>query len=181
MKVAIISDIHDNVWNLAAALDALGEAEALICCGDLCSPFVLELLGDGFKGPIHVVFGNNDGDLYRIADKAHERGHVRLHGAFFEGELGGQRFAANHYPEIALPLADSGRYDIVCYGHNHDYKLGAAGKTVTINPGTLLGYSARTKADVDATFVIYDTAAREARGYKIAPQRRGELRVAPIG
>jgi putative phosphoesterase len=181
MKVAILSDIHDNVWNLATALEALGEADALICCGDLCSPFVLELLGDGFKGPAHIVFGNNDGDLYRIAEKAHEREHVQLHGAFFEGELGGQRFAVNHYPEIALPIAESGRYDVVCYGHNHDYKVEMAGSTLTINPGTLLGYSARTKDDVDATFVIYDTVAKQARGYTIAPQRRDEQRkVLPI-
>jgi uncharacterized protein len=172
MKVAILSDIHDNVWNLATALEALGDADALICCGDLCSPFVLEQLADGFTGPTHIVFGNNDGDLYRIAEKASKRDHVHLHGAFFEGELGGQRFAVNHYPEIALPVAESGRYDVVCYGHNHDYKIETLDKTLAINPGTLLGYSARTKGDVDATFVIYDTAARRAQGYKIVPQRR---------
>ena len=48
MKVAVLSDVHDNVWNLRAALESLAEAEALVFCGDLCSPFVLGLLADGF-------------------------------------------------------------------------------------------------------------------------------------
>lgn len=41
MRIAVLSDIHDNVWNLAAALDAGAETDALICCGDLCSPFIV--------------------------------------------------------------------------------------------------------------------------------------------
>ncbi len=169
MHIAILSDIHDNVWNLATALEAIKDAEALICCGDLCSPFILDQLADGFSGPIHIVFGNNDGDLYRIADKASKRDHVHLHGAFFEGELGGKRFAVNHYPDIARPIAASGQYDVVCYGHNHDYKVEMVGNTLTINPGTLLGYSPVKKHDVDATFVIYDTVIGATTGYRVEP------------
>ena len=49
MRVAILSDIHDNVWSLSAALGAVSEADALICCGDLCSPFIIHQLGRGFQ------------------------------------------------------------------------------------------------------------------------------------
>ena len=35
MRIAVLSDIHDNVWKLAAALDAVGDADGLICYGDL--------------------------------------------------------------------------------------------------------------------------------------------------
>ena len=52
MRIAVLSDIHDNVWKLAAALDAVGDADALICCGDLCSPFIVHQLGRGFS-PAH--------------------------------------------------------------------------------------------------------------------------------
>ena len=81
MKIAIISDIHDNVWNLRAAMHWLASlqgdeaAQELICCGDLCSPFVLSLLANGFSGPIHAVAGNNEGDWRQIminAAKANE-------------------------------------------------------------------------------------------------------------
>jgi len=35
MRIAILSDIHDNVWKLAAALEAVRHADVLLCCGDL--------------------------------------------------------------------------------------------------------------------------------------------------
>ena len=71
MKIAVLSDVHDHVWNLQAALASLDDTEALLYCGDLCSPFVVGLLAEGFQNrPIEIVFGNNDGDLFRIAQNA---------------------------------------------------------------------------------------------------------------
>src|SRR5579883_2882184 len=86
MKIAILSDIHDNVWKLEAALKQMQEAELLICCGDLCSPFIVGLLADGFpQRPLHIVFGNNDADLFRITQNANRYpNRVALHGAFAE-------------------------------------------------------------------------------------------------
>ena len=69
MRIAILSDIHDNLWNLAAAISSVQAADALICCGDLCSPFVIDELAK-FPKEVHIVFGNNDADLYRITSKA---------------------------------------------------------------------------------------------------------------
>ncbi|MBI1882121.1 MAG: metallophosphoesterase family protein, partial [Chloroflexi bacterium] len=141
MKVGILSDIHDNIWKLAPALTGLQETEALICCGDLCSPFIIGLLAEGFQDrPIHIVFGNNDADLFRITNNAKKYAHVHLHGEFFQGELGGKKFAVNHFDNIARPIAASGQYDVVCYGHNHIYKIGPVGSTLTINPGAIMGY-----------------------------------------
>ena len=63
MRVAVVSDIHDNIWNLDKALKLVADAAVLLCCGDICSPFTLKMLAEGFPGPVHVVFGNNDGDV----------------------------------------------------------------------------------------------------------------------
>lgn len=65
MKLTILSDIHDNVWNLQKVLDSpdVQKTGALLCCGDLCAPFILRLLGQGYPNPIHIVLGNNDGDV----------------------------------------------------------------------------------------------------------------------
>jgi putative phosphoesterase len=168
VKVGILSDIHDNIWNLATALTGLQEAETLICCGDLCSPFIIGLLAEGFPDrPIHIVFGNNDADLFRITANARKHAHVRLHGEFFQGELGGQRFAVNHFDNIAQPIAASGQYDVVCYGHNHIFKIEPVGQTLTINPGAIMGYDPGNKKDIPSTFVIYDSKTGSARGYQI--------------
>ncbi len=139
MRIAIISDIHDALPNLAAALTRLADTEALICCGDLCSPFVVARLGQGFTRPIHIVFGNNDGDLFRITQQASRFPHVTLHGELAELSLGGKRLAVNHYPEIARGLAASGRYDVVCFGHNHTYEVTREGTTWLVNPGEVFG------------------------------------------
>ena len=60
MKIAIISDIHDNLVNLKKCLDWCGQngAEAVICCGDVTNGETLAFLRDNFRGPIHLVRGN---------------------------------------------------------------------------------------------------------------------------
>ena len=157
MKIAVLSDIHDQVWNLRSALEKLQEADALVCCGDLCSPFTLDLLAEGFQKPIYAVEGNNEGDRRRLSLVAGKFPHVRLCGEFFQGELGGRKVAINHYPEIALPLAQSGLYAVVFYGHNHRPAIETAGKTLAVNPGTLLGYDPIQKIDVPPSYAMYDT------------------------
>jgi uncharacterized protein len=174
MKIAILSDIHDNVWNLAVCLEGIQKAEALICCGDLCSPFIVGLLAEGFRDrPIHIVFGNNDGDLYRITNSARRFDYVHLHGEFFQTELDGQRFAVNHYDNIALRIAASGEYHVVCYGHNHIYKIEALGRTLTINPGAIMGYDPIKKENIPSTFVIYDTSTSGVTGYQVQSREGG--------
>ncbi len=170
MKIAILSDIHDNIWNLKVALASIQKADALVFCGDLCSPFVGNLIVSWFpERPIHMVFGNNDGDQFRITKNASTFDHVHLHGELFQGELDGKLFAANHFDQIALPLAQSGRYDIVCFGHNHRYQIERFGKTLAINPGTLMGYDPINKKEIAATFVIYDTQDDSVTSCQVEP------------
>jgi putative phosphoesterase len=181
MKLAIISDIHDNVWMLTAALKGVQDADALICCGDLCSPFIVNQLAEGFRDrPIHIVFGNNDGDLFRITHNAGKYAHVHLHGVFFQGALGGKRLAVNHYNDIALAIAKSGAYALVCYGHNHAYKIESIGNTLTINPGAIMGYDPINKKDVPSTFVIYDTDTGQTMSYQVTPAFGSGVDVAKV-
>lgn len=168
MRIAIISDIHDNVWNLGPALEMLNGADALICCGDLCSPFIVNLMADGFSDHIHIVFGNNDGDQYRITNNAIKYdGRVIVHGEFAELTLAGRRFAVNHYPNIARLIAESGDFDVVCYGHNHIYKVEECGNTLMINPGAIMGYDGVNRKEIPSTFVLYDTESSECEGYEV--------------
>ncbi len=161
MRIAILSDIHDHQRQLASALARCDGAEALICCGDLCSPFIVVQLAEGFTGPIHIVFGNNDGDLFRIGEQARRFPHVTLHGEFAQIDLGGQRFAVQHFPEIARAVAASGMYNVVCYGHDHRYAVDRVGNTLAINPGAIMGGAG------PSTFVVYDTSTGEARRHDV--------------
>ena len=162
MRVAILSDIHDNIRTLRAALAALAGAEELICCGDLCSPFIVDELGRGFGGGIHVVFGNNDGDRYRIAQKAGEYEHIRIYPELAELLLGGRRFAVVYFDNIGEAIAGSGKYDVVCYGHNHRYEVSREGATLKINPGEVFGGLSGV-----STYVTYDTDTGEATRHEV--------------
>ncbi|MFP3854360.1 MAG: metallophosphoesterase [Anaerolineales bacterium] len=140
MRIAVMSDTHDNIWALEEALAQMGEAEAVLHCGDLCAPFVVKQLGEALPDvPVHIVWGNNDGDTYRLTKTASDFDHVHLHGELAELELAGWQLAVNHYPSIAQGLAESGRYDLVCYGHDHTANEERVGDCLLLNPGEILG------------------------------------------
>lgn len=171
MNIGILSDIHDNIWNLRGALAALRDVDAAIVCGDLCSPFIIGLLAEGLPDkPIQIVFGNNDGDLFRIAQVAAKWPHITLHGEVFIGELGSKRFFVNHYPAIAR-AASPDDFDVICYGHDHQFMIEQRGETMFINPGAIMGYDAGNRQEIPATFVVYDTDSGEAHGYQLDSKR----------
>ena len=174
MRVAILSDIHDNLWSLAAAVQhARRAADVLLCCGDLCSPFVIDELAK-FEGDVHIVFGNNDADLYRITSKAAKFQNVHLHGELFQSEIAGRRFAMNHFDYLAKPMAASGMFDVVCFGHNHEIEISRAGDCLLINPGPIMGakFSSGKWEDVPHTFVIFDSLANGTSVFEIDPIAR---------
>lgn len=152
MRIAVLSDIHDNIWKLETLLANL-EADSLIFCGDFCAPFTLAQIAEGFAGPIHAVFGNNDGDQFLLARVAGRFPHVTLHGEFAELTLDGCRVAVTHYPEIGRALAQGGVYDLVCHGHSHERVVQQEGKTVRVNPGEVMGRFGLS------TYAIFDTDA----------------------
>ena len=137
MRLGIISDIHDHLHNLQPVVAWLtGKTDLLICCGDLCSPFIMDELKK-YTGPVHIIFGNNDADLYRITRKSDSR--VQAQGEFLELDLNGFRIGVNHFDNIAAPIARSGLYDLVCFGHNHRFSLAQHGRTLALNPGDAYG------------------------------------------
>jgi putative phosphoesterase len=158
MSIAILSDIHDHLSNLRRALAAVEESEALICCGDLCSPFVAKELAEGFAGPVHIVFGNNDGDRWRLGMNAQRHPHLHFHGEYAELEFGGRSFAVQHFDSPGRALARGGTFDVVCFGHNHRFEITREGSTLIINPGEVFG-----GLTGQATCALYDPATHEAR------------------
>jgi putative phosphoesterase len=153
MRIAVLSDIHDNIWNLESALDQLKGVNILLCCGDLCAPFSLKQIQDSFPGPIHVVLGNNDGDPLLLAQIASQREEVHLHQPLVELELDSRRIAVAHYPQIGRALASSGHYDAVFSGHTHRPRIQQLGGTLWANPGEVMGRFG------EPTFGVFDTVA----------------------
>ena len=156
MRVAILSDIHGNSAGLDAAIGKMEGCEAMLCCGDLCDPAILDRMASLFSGPIHIVLGNCDGDRSGLTGSADRHEHVTLHGELGLVELGGAKFALHHFPEVAAALAASERYDVVCHGHTHRRHITRVGRTLQINPGDIQGRYG------EAGFVVYDTGSGAA-------------------
>ncbi|MCB9149511.1 MAG: YfcE family phosphodiesterase [Caldilineaceae bacterium] len=140
-QIAILSDSHDNIWNLDKALQQVAEsgAQVLLHCGDLCAPFVLDQMAQAFAGPIHVIFGNNDGDGRLLQVIASKHSQVTLHGIYAEVAVANRQIALIHYPEPARRLAQSGQFDLVCYGHDHIKHVESIGECLLVNPGEIMG------------------------------------------
>lgn len=170
MKVCIVSDSHDHREPLAAAVTeakTLG-AQAVLHCGDLIAPSTLHAV-TGLELPIHLIHGNNAGDLYHLWRFAQDPANrLQYYGQDASLALAQRRIFMVHYPHYAKAIALTGDYDLVCNGHEHRAVIERirnvkGGTTLRIDPGTVAGVSA------PATYVLGDLRTLE---FEIRPVLR---------
>lgn len=146
--VAIVSDSHDHLKNLSRACEIASErgCQVMLFAGDLVAPPTLECF-DEFNGPVHMVLGNNEGEIAGLTARVNANPKLTLHGLVqgnsMELELEGKKIFMNHYPKLARLAAESGNYDICIHGHDHLYNVEKVATTLLINPGEVQGQ--RTK------------------------------------
>jgi len=153
MVIAVMSDSHDNIWNLQKALHIIRQAAAdmIIHCGDFIAPFMLKEL-DSAGIPVHGVFGNNDGDQYLLTKLSFsDLTHVTLHGLIGSVEVDGNAVGFVHHDAIGNGLALSGEFKMVCVGHTHTFLQKEINQTLLLNPGEIMG------KDGDPGFCLVDT------------------------
>lgn len=156
MKIAVLSDTHDNMPMIQAALElfAAERVEAMIHAGDIVAPFAAKLLAT-FPGPLYAVFGNNDGEQAGLAAVLPEItvGPLRL-------ALGGRRILVHHWIE-QVPRELPGQADVVITGHTHEVvndRVDGRTPTLILNPGEACGWLTGR-----ATAAILDTDSLSAR------------------
>lgn len=157
MKIAILSDSHDNLKNLEKVINYLNEQSVteMIFCGDFCSPIPVKTQFARFTGSINAVFGNTEDRNLITKLSLTEVKNLHIHGESAILELNGVKIAVTHYPEYAEAFAKTGEYDLVCHGHTHNAREELFGNTKLINPGELMGFKE------DARFVIFDSESKE--------------------
>lgn len=146
MKIAIISDTHDNLNAITAFSKKLNDLkiEYLIHAGDFCSPFTVRALNQ-FGIPMKAVFGNNDGDKPLLTQAA--EGFAEIKEAPYLFELGNRKFALIHYQDKVNSLAESNQFDVIIYGHTHKLDIRTE-PCLIINPGELCGWLTRRSTAV---------------------------------
>lgn len=141
MKIAIISDVHNNEVNLKKVLDycAREDIKTIICCGDLASKETLDFLCDNFEGEIHYTFGNMDNEHLRNYELLQNYKNTKVYRNFGEIEINKRKIAFVHFPAIAKELCQSGKYDFVFYGHTHKPWEENIDGCKMLNPGNVAG------------------------------------------
>lgn len=153
MKIALLSDVHDNINNLLAALHTavLEGCSHLIYLGDIVDTFTLRTMLEEWPHSADIIFGNNE---YALQD------HARTAAAFkgcihhgFEADIqrGGRRIYCSHYPHEALAAAESGKYHAAFYGHTHRAEQTMIRGVLLANPGEVGGVRR------PPSFAVFDT------------------------
>jgi uncharacterized protein len=142
MRLGLISDTHDNVTMIKAAIKRLNEldVELVLHAGDHISPFTAKPYAE-LKAKMIGVYGNNCAEREKLKEVYAAVG-KELVGNFAEVEAGGKRIALVHGHDEALlrALTMRGFYDVVVHGHDHKAKIAEVGSTLVINPGEVGGW-----------------------------------------
>jgi len=155
LKIAVLSDIHENFHNLILALKECEkqEVEQILCLGDLMNAGIAKVLAIQ-KIPSHMIWGNNDGEKVDIMRTANAEGSNLSVGltTYDFIVLDGKKIFMTHFDDLAEPMALSGLYDAVFYGHNHLLRREKVNDVHLVNPGEICAQ----KTGV-SSFAIYDT------------------------
>lgn len=160
MKIAIISDIHDNSHNLVQAFIKFKEKdiEQIIFLGDFMHAGIAKFLSKS-KIPVLAIWGNNDGEKVAITKNALASGsNLTMSNRIYDFvEFDNKKMFLTHYHDLAKPMALSGQFDVVFYGHNHVKYIEQINDCLMVNPGEISAHKTGK-----ASFAIYDTKSNTA-------------------
>ena len=163
MKIAVISDSHDNKDKIVKAVAVMNERkiDVLIHCGDFIAPFVkrwFDGLNENIKNNFYGVFGNNDGERVMLKQVLGQI--CDIPGLELITEIDGKKIFASHMPtpETLDALANSQKFDIILRGHTHEIiNKKYANGVLVVNPGEACGYLTGK-----GSFAIIDTKTDDA-------------------
>jgi hypothetical protein len=151
MKIAIISDIHDNLANLKIFLKwaKTENIEKIICCGDVTNSDSVDFLAKSFGGEIVLVRGNMEVYEDSVLSNYLSINYLGRYGAV---EVDGIMIGLCHEPEYIPKVIEKVKsLKIIFYGHTHKPWLETKDGISLVNPGTLGGVFQK------ASFALWDT------------------------
>lgn len=158
MKIAVLSDIHDNIHNIKLVLEDIKNRniEKIIFLGDSNSPFIVEGMCQ-LQIPIIYIWGNNEGDEVRITQlimNSHKDSIIASE-CFLSIEINNKKLFLTHFPELATIAFKSKEFDCIMFGHNHQRSIEKEGNRLLFNPGSIFANKE------ECSYAIYDTKSHE--------------------
>jgi len=139
----VISDSHDRMEYIEKAIKIFNTVgvEAVLHAGDIVSPFTIRAFKQ-LNCPMHIVWGNNDGDKESLKKFFDEIG--VFHGYFADLTFNGRKIFMLHghgdVENIKKAIVNSGFFHVLIYGHTHNPEIKKVGNCLILNPGELCGY-----------------------------------------
>lgn len=160
MKVAIISDIHDNLPNLEKVLKYCREnnIEKIICCGDFGTEQTFDKLAE-FDGEIFTVLGNMDEGYVEYNKIKDKYSHCRVWEKEAEVLIDKLRIGFTHKQTDAYLMINQTpeKFDYVFYGHTHKPWEQEFKGVRMINPGNVANQF------YPPTFAVLDTEVKSLK------------------
>jgi putative phosphoesterase len=152
MKVGIIGDTHNNIEIIKKAIEIFKKVgvKYIFHSGDIISPAAAAEFAAATGAKFIAVFGNCDCDKEDLKETIEGFG-GEIYEGFYSGMVNGKRIYMSHNPRKLQEVINSGRYDIVIYGHTHKQDIHWTGNVLIINPG-----SAKDDAEGKECLVILD-------------------------
>jgi len=164
MKIGVLSDTHDQWEKIHKAVKIFNDqrVQLVIHCGDWVSPFTLAFYKD-LRAPMKGVFGNNDGDRFNHLKYVERLGlNIQFEERTLKIHIDGRKIFVYHgdYGDVTDALVTCGRYDAVFHGHTHQKINKTFGKTLSLNPGTLMPVT--DEKIRGASIAVYETKTNTA-------------------
>jgi len=160
MKIAIVSDVHENAHNLVVALEECQKlkVEKILFLGDFINNGVAKIFAAS-PIPTFAIRGNNDGDKVAITKTSLAEGSNLEVGfdVFDSLVIDEKRIFISHYPTLAKPMAKSWDFDAIFYGHDHKHNIDKINDCIIVNPWELGAHKFGK-----SSFAIYDTKTNTA-------------------
>ena len=156
MRIGVFSDTHDNMVMIKRAIKVFNdmEVELVLHAGDFVSPFTIFEISN-LRCRYVAVFGNNDGERFGLRDKIlQSKGEI--HDPPHEIDVAGKKFLLTHNPTFAELLAETGKFDVIVHGHNHNVETKRIEDTWIVNPGECGGWTTGK-----STVVVFDLEKME--------------------
>ncbi len=138
MKIGLMADSHDHIFNVVKALKVFKEnnVELVMHAGDFVAPFTVKKIYAGIK--VIGVFGNNEGEKKGILDITRDLP-VEIHYEPYFFEINDIKFCLVHDLQKFSSNSEH-KAKIVIFGHTHKQEKYIKDNILFINPGESCGW-----------------------------------------
>lgn len=155
MKIAVISDIHENLNNLALFFKDIEskDIEYILCLWDLINNWIAKILAWS-PVPVFSIWWNNDWTKVAITKTSMlQWANLTMWETVYDFiELDWKKIFMSHYPVLAQSMAKSWDYDVVLYGHDHNKNIDMIWDCLIMNPWEISSHKSWI-----CSYGIYDT------------------------